>query len=147
MEPKVFQNETQGMISGGQTSSRRFIWSKLRTKFLTGYLVRQVSDCKGKDALFAEDTLREVAEAVVQRFQRECGVADVQRRLTALREKWRRVEKIKSLASASWDHATRTISVQEEDYQQYAMVMTRSPLSLRFTSSRRRSFLCLSPFL
>jgi len=58
------------------------------------------------DALFKEDTLREVAEAVSLQFERECCFADVQRRLTALREKWRRVERIKSLGSASWDHAT-----------------------------------------
>jgi hypothetical protein len=42
--------------------------------------------------------------------------------LTALRKR-RRVEKIKSLGSTLWDHATRTISIPE-DYQQYAMVMT-----------------------
>uniref|UniRef100_A0A0A9AV46 Uncharacterized protein n=1 Tax=Arundo donax TaxID=35708 RepID=A0A0A9AV46_ARUDO len=48
---------TQDMVSGGQTSSRRFTWSKDRTKFLTGYLMQQDSDSKGKDALFKEDAL------------------------------------------------------------------------------------------
>ena len=80
-----------------------------------------------KDALFREDTLREASEVVSQRFQRECSVADVQRKLTALGERWQRIEKMKSLGSASWDHATRTISMREEDYQQYSMVMGRCP--------------------
>jgi hypothetical protein len=136
VEPKVSQSEAEGIFSGSQASSRRFIWSKHRTKFLTNYLMQQASDGKGRDALFKEDTLRQVAEAVSQQFQRECCVADVQRRLTTLREKWRRVEKIKSLGSVSWDHATRTISIREEDYQQYALVMTRCPLSLRFASAK-----------
>ncbi|XP_021313491.1 uncharacterized protein LOC8062457 isoform X3 [Sorghum bicolor] len=117
VEPKV----SQSMFRGSQTASRRFIWSKHRTKFLTNYLMQQASDGKGKDALFKEDTLREVAGAVSQQFQRQCCAADVQRRLTALREKWRRVERIKSHGSASWDYATRTICIREEDYQQYAL--------------------------
>jgi hypothetical protein len=77
-----------------------------------------------------EDTLRKVAEAVPQQFQPESCVADVQRRLTALREKWRRVERIKSLG----------LSIRDEDYQQCAMVMTKCPLSFRFTSSKCGSY-------
>ncbi|WVZ67897.1 hypothetical protein U9M48_016914 [Paspalum notatum var. saurae] len=120
VDPNVFGNEAGGMTRGNQTSSSRFMWSKRRTKFLISYLMQKASDAEGKDALFREDTLREVAEAVSQRFQRECGVADVQRRLTALREKWRRIETIKAFGSASWDHATRTISMRGQDYLQYA---------------------------
>ncbi|CAO2182090.1 unnamed protein product [Urochloa humidicola] len=118
---KVIENEAECITSGSPTSSRRFKWTKDRTKFLTNYLMQQASDTKGKDALFREDNLREAAEAVSEQFQRECSVADVQRRLAALREKWQRIEKMKALSSASWDHATRTISMREEDYQQYAM--------------------------
>ncbi|KAJ1286571.1 hypothetical protein BS78_03G363000 [Paspalum vaginatum] len=120
LNPNVFGNEAEGMIRGSQTSCSRFMWSKRRTKFLISCLMQKASDAKGKDALFSEDTLREVAEAVSQRFQRECSVTDVQRRLTALREKWQRIEKIKALGSASWDHATRTISMQGQDYLPYA---------------------------
>ncbi|XP_062228055.1 uncharacterized protein LOC133926238 isoform X2 [Phragmites australis] len=82
--------------------------------------MEQASGAKGKDALFREDAL-EVTEAVSRRFQRECGVADVRRRLTTLKERWRRIEKMKAIGSTSWDHATRTISMREDDYQQYAM--------------------------
>lgn len=60
---------------------------QMQTTFLTNYLMQQASHGKGKYVLFEEDTMREVAEAVSQQFQRECCVADVQRRLTALREK------------------------------------------------------------
>jgi len=127
VDSEVIINEAGCIISGQQTSSRRFTWSKGRTKFLTNYLAQQASDAKGKDALFREDTLREASEVVSQRFQRECSVADVQRKLTALGERWQRIEKMKSLGSASWDHATRTISMREEDYQQYSMVMGRCP--------------------
>ncbi|RLN23024.1 signal recognition particle subunit SRP72-like [Panicum miliaceum] len=120
-DPKVIENEAECIVSRSPTSSRRFKWNKDRTKFLTDYLMQQASDAKGKEALFREDTLREAAEAVSQRFQRKCGVADVQRRLKALGEKWKRIQKMKALGSVSWDHATRTISMREEDYQQYAM--------------------------
>ncbi|CAL4953330.1 unnamed protein product [Urochloa decumbens] len=121
VDPTVIENEAECIISGRPTSSRRFKWTKYRTKFLTNYLAHQASDAKGKDALFREDNLREAAEAVSQRFQRDCSVADVQRRLAALREKWQSIEKMKALSSVSWDHATRTISMREEDYQQYGM--------------------------
>ncbi|CAL4972758.1 unnamed protein product [Urochloa decumbens] len=121
VDPKVIENEAECITSGSPDSSRRFKWTKDRTKFLTNYLVHQASDAKGKDALFREDALQEAAEAVCQRFQRKCSVADVQRRLVALREKWQRIEKMKALGSVSWDHATRTISMREEDYQQYGM--------------------------
>lgn len=121
VDPKEFGNVVEGMVSSSRTSCGRFIWSKNRTKFLVSCLMQQASDAKGKDDLFSEDTLQEVAEAVSQRFQRRCGVADVRRRLTSLREKWRRVEKMKGLGSASWDHATRTVSMRGEDYQQYVM--------------------------
>ncbi|XP_062207728.1 uncharacterized protein LOC133909350 isoform X2 [Phragmites australis] len=120
--PKVIGNEREVIVSGSRTSSKRFTWSKERTKFLTNYLMEQASDAKGKDALFREDTLVEAAEAVSRQFQRECVVADVQRRLTTLREKWRRIEKMKALSSASWERATRTISMRQDDNQQYAMV-------------------------
>jgi predicted NACHT family NTPase len=121
------ENEAGCIISSSQNSSRRFKWSKDRTKFLTNYLTQQASDAKGKNGLFREDTLGEAAEAVSQRFQRECSVADVQRRLTALREKWRRIENLKALGPASWDHTTRTINMREADYQLYAMVMGLCP--------------------
>ncbi|CAO1946849.1 unnamed protein product [Urochloa humidicola] len=121
VDPKVIENEAECITSSSPASSRRFKWTKDRTNFLTVYLIQQASDAKGKDALFREDTLREAAKAVSQRFQRECSVADVERRLAALREKWQRIEKMKALGSVSWDHATRTISMREEDYRQYAM--------------------------
>ncbi|XP_012701197.1 uncharacterized protein LOC101781238 isoform X1 [Setaria italica] len=121
VDPKVIENEAECIVSGSLTSSRRFKWSKDRNKFLTNYLMQQASGAKGKDALFREDTLREAAEAVSQRFQRQCSVDDVQRRLTALREKWQRIENMKALGSASWDHTTRMINMREADYQQYAM--------------------------
>ncbi|CAO1944130.1 unnamed protein product [Urochloa humidicola] len=121
VDPKVIENEAECITSSSPASSRRFKWTKDRTKFLTIYLIQQASDAKGRDALFSEDTLREAAKAVSQRFQRECSVADVQRRLAALREKWQRIEKMKALGSMSWDHATRTISMREEGYQQYVM--------------------------
>ncbi|CAO1942577.1 unnamed protein product [Urochloa humidicola] len=121
VDPKVIENEAECITDGSPASSRRFKWTKDRTKFLTIYLIQQASDAKGRDALFREDTLREAAKAVSQRFQRQCSVADVQRRLAALRDKWQMIEKMKALGSVSWDHATRTISMREEDYRQYAM--------------------------
>lgn len=93
--------------------------------------IEHASVVKGKDALFRENTLPAVAEAVSRRFQRQCGVADVCRRLTALKEKWQRIVKIKVISAASWDHATRTISMREDDYHHYAMVMTPCPFGLQ----------------
>ncbi|KAF8642744.1 hypothetical protein HU200_067125 [Digitaria exilis] len=121
VDPKVSENEAECIIRGSSTSSRRFKWSKDRTKFLTNYLMQRASDAKGKDALFREDTLREAAEAVSQWFHRECSVADVLRRLTALRDKWRRIQNMKALGSASWDHVTRTINMPEADCKQYSV--------------------------
>ncbi|TVU36233.1 hypothetical protein EJB05_18170 [Eragrostis curvula] len=109
VEPNLNEDETKVSVRSSQTSSKRFKWSKERTNFLTRYLMQQASDAKGKDAVFREDALLEAAEAVSQRFQRDCSVADVQRRLATLREKWRSIERIKGHASASWNHATRTV--------------------------------------
>ncbi|KAK3166191.1 hypothetical protein QOZ80_1AG0042590 [Eleusine coracana subsp. coracana] len=122
VEAKLIKNKTEVTVSGNKNSSRQFRWTKERTNFLTRYMTQQASDAKLKDAMFREDVLLKVADAVSQRFQRECGVADVQRRLTSLREKWRKIERMKSHGSASWNHATRTISMNEDDYQRYAMV-------------------------
>ncbi|OEL36705.1 hypothetical protein BAE44_0002276 [Dichanthelium oligosanthes] len=118
VEPKAIENEAEVMISGSRISSKRFTWNKERTKFLINYLA---SNAKRKDAMFREDTLLEAAEAVSQRFQRECGLADVQRRLATSKERWRRIERMKAHGSSSWDHATRMISMQEDNYQHYAM--------------------------
>ncbi|KAL6616516.1 hypothetical protein ACP70R_038786 [Stipagrostis hirtigluma subsp. patula] len=117
---KETENETGAMVTGSKNCSR-FRWSKERTRFLTSYLVKQASDAKGKDTMFREDALVEAARAVSRGFQRECSVADVKRRLTTIREKWRRIQKMKALRSATWDEATRTIIMREDDYQQYAM--------------------------
>jgi hypothetical protein len=51
-------------------------------------MAQEASNVKWKDAMFREHALLKVAEAVSQQFQQECSVADVQRRLTSLREEW-----------------------------------------------------------
>ncbi|KAK3162690.1 hypothetical protein QOZ80_1BG0092530 [Eleusine coracana subsp. coracana] len=122
MEAKLIKNKTEVTVSSNKNSSRKFRWTKERTNFLTRYMTQQASNAKLKGAMFSEDVLSKAADAVSQRFQRECGVADVQRRLTSLREKWRKIERMKSHGPASWNHATRTISMNGDDYQQYAMV-------------------------
>jgi hypothetical protein len=124
MEAKLIKREAKARVSGSQISLKRFKWSKEKTSFLTRYMTQHASDVKWKDAMFRDDdALLKVAEAVSQRFQWECRVADMQRRLTSLKERWRKIERIKDHGSASWDHATMTINMREDDYQRYAKVL------------------------
>jgi hypothetical protein len=90
-------------------------------------MAQEASVVKWKDAMFMEDALLKVAEVVSQRFQKELSVTNVQRRLTSLREEWRKIERIKSHSSTTWDHATRTINMREDDYQQYSKVPRLKP--------------------
>jgi hypothetical protein len=83
VDANLIKDKTEVTVSGSQTSSRRFKWSKESTSFLTGYMAQEASDVKWKDAMFREDALLKVAEVASQRFQRECSVADVHRRLTS----------------------------------------------------------------